>query len=41
LEKRKFREGGSDRFDERERERTNGAPAFIATIGGIFAEMSQ
>jgi hypothetical protein len=25
----------------RERERANGAPAFIATIGGIFAEMSQ
>jgi hypothetical protein len=36
MEKMEFREGESDQFDERERE--NGAPAFIAAIGSILEE---
>jgi hypothetical protein len=38
LEKREFREGESDRLDERER---IAALAFIAAIGGIFKEMPR
>jgi hypothetical protein len=35
LEKSEFREGESDRLDNRERSAT---PAYIATVGGIFEE---
>jgi hypothetical protein len=41
LEKREFSEGESDWSDERERERANGTPAFIAAVGGIFEEMPR
>jgi hypothetical protein len=34
-EEREFREGESDRLDERE---GTTAPPFIATVGGIFEE---
>jgi hypothetical protein len=39
LEKREFREGESDQLGERERERANIAPVFIAVVGGIFEKM--
>jgi hypothetical protein len=41
LEKREFSEGESVQFDERERERTNGALAFEATVSDIFKEMPR
>jgi hypothetical protein len=36
-----FREKESDLLDERERERVNDAPTFIAAVGGIFEETPQ
>jgi hypothetical protein len=38
MERREFREGESNRFNERERERANGAPTFIAAVGSILEE---
>jgi hypothetical protein len=39
MEKREFREGDSDQFNERER--VNGTLAFIATVSSILEEMPR